>query len=165
MTASLERVELRCIRSHAACFQRHGSPPKIMPQTDISLHNTANCESIDLLIRQSNSGLGNWQKNLTIPIPTPGLANFSLLTDPFVNSTFCIRAVKLVCLVPNNQAWKNPDCFSKRGSNFMIGLMFDRHRLFWWEIIFKAEKNQKCASFNNVTRTAAWFEYSLRRKW
>jgi len=30
--------------------------------------------------------------------------------------------------------------------------MFDGHKLFWWEIIYKAEKNQKCASFNNVTR-------------
>jgi len=28
--------------------------------------------------------------------------------------------------------------------------------VFWWEIIFKAEKNQKCASFNNVTRATIW---------
>ena len=32
--------------------------------------------------------------------------------------------------------------------------MFDGHKLFWWEVIFEAEKNQNCASFNNVTRTA-----------
>ena len=38
--------------------------------------------------------------------------------------------------------------------------MFDDHNVFWWEIIFKAEKNQKCASFNNVTRAAVWSEYS-----
>ena len=44
------------------------------------VHNTANCESIDLLIRQSNSGFGSRQKNLTTPIPTPESANFNLLT-------------------------------------------------------------------------------------
>jgi len=51
-----------------------------MPQSDISFHNTANCEYTDLLIRQSNSGLGSRQKNLTTPIPTPESATFSLLT-------------------------------------------------------------------------------------
>ena len=33
--------------------------------------------------------------------------------------------------------------------------MFDGHNVLWWEIIFKAEKNQKCASLKNVTR-AVW---------
>jgi len=61
----LKSAELRCNRSRTAHFQRHGTPPKIMPRSDISFHNTANCESIDLLIRQSNSGLGSQQKNLT----------------------------------------------------------------------------------------------------
>jgi len=41
--------------------------------------------------------------------------------------------------------------------------MFGGHKLFWCEIIFKAEKNQKCASFNIVTKTAVWSEYFLRR--
>jgi len=89
--------------------------------------------------------------------------NFQLTDfDPFADSTFCTRTVKLVCVLPNNQAWKNPGCFSKRGNNFKIVLMSDGHELFWSEIIFKAEKNRKCASFNNVTRTAAWSECSLR---
>jgi len=70
MTSSLESAELRYNRSHAAPFQSHGAPPKIMPQSDISFHNTANCESIDLLTWQSNSGLGSRQKNLTTSIPT-----------------------------------------------------------------------------------------------
>ena len=84
MTSSLKSAELRYNRSHAAPFQRHGAPPNIMPQSDISFHNTANCESIDLLIRQSNSWLGSLQKNLTTPILTPESANFSLLTfTPF----------------------------------------------------------------------------------
>jgi len=80
MTSSLESAELRYIRSRAAPFQGHGAPPKIMPQSDISFHNNANCGSIDLLIRQSNSGLGSPQKNLTTPIPTPESENFSLLS-------------------------------------------------------------------------------------
>jgi len=80
MTSFLESAELRYNRSHAAPFQRHGARPKIIPQSDISFHNTANCESIDLLIRQSNLGFGSRQKNLTTPIPTPESANFSLLT-------------------------------------------------------------------------------------
>jgi len=75
MTSFLESAELRYDRSHAAPFQRHGAPPKIMPQSDILFHNTANCESIDLLIRQSNSRLGSRQKNLT----TPESATFSNL--------------------------------------------------------------------------------------
>jgi len=69
---------LRYIRSGAAPFQMHGAPPKLTPQSDISFHNNANCESIDLLIQQSNSGLGSRQKNLTTPIPES--ENFSLLT-------------------------------------------------------------------------------------
>jgi len=91
MTSSLESAELRYNRSHAAPFQRHGAPPKILPQSDISFHNTANCESTDLLIRKSNSGLGSRQKILTTLIPTLGSANFSLLTltplptPPFVS--------------------------------------------------------------------------------
>jgi len=80
MTCSLNSAELRCNRSYAAPFQRLGATPKIMPQSDISFHNTANCESTDLLIRQSDSGLGSRQKNLTTPIPTPESATFSLLT-------------------------------------------------------------------------------------
>jgi len=63
MKSFLESAELRYNRSHAALFQRHGVPPKLMPQSDISFHNTANCQCIDLLIRQSNSGLGGRQKN------------------------------------------------------------------------------------------------------
>ena len=47
MTSSLESAVLRYNRSRAV---------KIMPQSDILFHNTANCESIDLLTRQSNSG-------------------------------------------------------------------------------------------------------------
>ena len=78
MTSSLESAALRYNRSHASPFQRHGAPQKILPQSDISFHNTANCESIDLLTRQSNLGLGSWQKNLTTPIPE--WANFSVLT-------------------------------------------------------------------------------------
>jgi len=62
MTSYLERAELRYHRSQAAPFQRHGAPPRIMPQDDISFHNTANCESIDLLIRQSKSALGSRRK-------------------------------------------------------------------------------------------------------
>jgi len=77
MSSSLGSAELRYNRSHAALSQRHGAPPKIMPQSDISFHSTANC---DLLIRQSNSGFGSRQKNLTTLIPTPESANFSLLT-------------------------------------------------------------------------------------
>ena len=60
------------------------------------------------------------------------------------NKPLPFRAVKLVCVVPNNQAWKNPGCFSKRGNNFKIVLLSEGHKLFWWEIIFKAEKNQVC---------------------
>jgi len=33
MTSFLESAELRYNRSHAAPFQRHGAPPKIMPQS------------------------------------------------------------------------------------------------------------------------------------
>jgi len=33
--------------------------------------------------------------------------------DPFADPTFCTRAVKRVYVVPYNQAWKNPGCFSK----------------------------------------------------
>jgi len=73
---ALESAELRYNRSHAAPFQRQGAPPKIMPQSDISFHNTANCESTDLLIGQSNSGLGIRYKHLT----TPESADFILLT-------------------------------------------------------------------------------------
>jgi len=80
MTSYLGSAELRYNRSRAASFQRHGTPPKIMPQSDISFHNAANCESIDLLMRQSNSGLGSRQKNLTTLIPTPESVNFSFLT-------------------------------------------------------------------------------------
>jgi len=47
MASPLENAELRHIRSHAAPFQRHGAPPKLMPQSDISFHNNANYESID----------------------------------------------------------------------------------------------------------------------
>jgi len=77
--SSLESAELRYMRSRAASFQRHGVPPKTMPQSDISFHNTANRESVDLLIRQTNSRLGSRQKTLTTPIPTPEPANFSFL--------------------------------------------------------------------------------------
>jgi len=80
MTSSLESEKLRCNRSHAAPFQMHGAPPKIMPQSDISFHNTANREFTDLLMRQSYARLGSRQKNWTTPIPTPESANFSLLT-------------------------------------------------------------------------------------
>jgi len=127
MTSSLERTELRYNRSHAAAFQRHGAPLKIMPQGDISFHNTANCEPIDLLIRQSKSGLGSRRTILT---RSRQLSAHWLW--PFADSTFCFRAVKLVCVVPNNQAWKNPGCFSKHGNNFKVVLMFDGHKLFWW---------------------------------
>jgi len=77
MTSSLESAELRYNRSHAAPFREHGSPPKLLPQSDISFYNTANCESIDLLLQQSNSGLGSRQKNLTTSIPTPESATSS----------------------------------------------------------------------------------------
>jgi len=80
MASPLESVEFRYNRSHAAPFQRHGALLKILPQSDILFHNAANCESIVLLIRQSSSGLGSRKKNLTILIPTPESANFSLLT-------------------------------------------------------------------------------------
>ena len=76
----MESAKLRYNVSHAAPLQRHDAPPKIMPQSDISFHNTANCESIDLLIRQFNSGLGSRQKILTTPILTPESATYSLLT-------------------------------------------------------------------------------------
>jgi len=112
MTSSLESTELRYIRSRAAPIQRHGAPPKIMPQSDISFHSNANCESIDLLIRQSIPGLGNRQKKIDDPDSDPGVGKFQLTDfDPYADPTFCIRAVKLVCVLPNNQAWKNPGCF------------------------------------------------------
>ena len=63
MTSSLESGQLRYNRSPTAPFQRHGTPPKIMPQNDISFPNTANCESIDLLIGQSTQDLGVGRKS------------------------------------------------------------------------------------------------------
>ena len=62
MISSSKSAELRYNRSRAAPFQRHGARPKILSQSDISFHNTANCEWIDLRIRQSNLKLGGRQK-------------------------------------------------------------------------------------------------------
>jgi len=89
-----------------------------MPQGDISFHNTANCESIDLLIRQSKSRLGSRRKNLTIP--TPGSATFSLLTlsrlptPPSVSGLSNLFALyqiikheKIQAVFPNVEQFKN----------------------------------------------------------
>ena len=66
MTNSSKSGEFRYLRSRAARFRRNGAPPKTMPQSDISFQITATCESIDLLIRQFNSGLGCGQKTFCI---------------------------------------------------------------------------------------------------
>jgi len=94
----LECAELRYNRSHAAPFQRHGAPPKRMLQSDISCHNTANCESIDLLIRQSNSGLGVGRK---IWRPRFRLRSRKILLNdfhPFSDSTFLSRLSNVFAL-------------------------------------------------------------------
>jgi len=131
MTSCLESAELHYIRSRAAPFQRHGAPPKIMPQSDISFHNNASCEPIDLLIRQSNPGLGSQQKNLTTQIPTPESENLSLLTlTPMKIPPFVSGLSNLFALYQIIKHEKNPGCFSKRGNNFKIVLMSDGHKLF-----------------------------------
>jgi len=46
-------------------------------------------------------------RNFDDPDSDPGVGKFRLTDfDPFADSTFCIRAVKLVCVVPDNQAWR-----------------------------------------------------------
>ena len=54
MTSSFESSELRYNRSHPAPFQRQGACTAknnaATAQSDISFHNTAICESIDLLM-------------------------------------------------------------------------------------------------------------------
>jgi len=115
MTSSLESAEFRCNHSHAAPFQRHGAPPKIMPESDISFHNTANCESIDLLLRQSNSGLGDRQKNLTTPIPTPESTNFCLLTLTPVPTPHSVSGLSNLLALHQIIKHINSDCFYKCG--------------------------------------------------
>jgi len=101
-----------------------------MPQNDISFHNIANCESVDLLIRQSNSGLWSRQKNLTTPITTPESKNFSLLTLTRMPTPSSVsRLSNLFALHQIIKHEKNPGCFSKRGNNFKIALMLDGHKL------------------------------------
>jgi len=131
MTSSLESAEFPYNRSHAAPFQRHGAPPKIIPRSDISFHNTANCESVDLLIRQFNSGLGSRQKNLMTPIPTPESANFSLLTLTPLQTPPSVSGLSNLFALYQIIKHVNPSYFSKRGNNFKSVLTFDGHKLFW----------------------------------
>ena len=158
MISSLESAEFPYNRSHAAPFQRHGAPPKIIPQSDISFHNTANCESVDLLIRQFNSGLGGRQKNLTTPIPTPESANFSLLTltplqtPPSVSGLSNLFALYQIIKHENIQAvFQNVETILIL---FICLIVTNCSGEFLVVITLKAEKNQKSASFNNITRMA-----------
>ena len=103
---------------------------KLMPQNDISQNdNNANCESVDLLIPQSNSGLWSRQENLTTPIPTLESENFSFLTLNHMPTPPSVSGLSnLFALYQIIKHEKIPGCFSKRGNNFKIVLMFDGHK-------------------------------------
>ena len=162
MTSSLESAELRYNRAHAAPFQSHGAPPKITPR--VIFHSTIQW-IVNLLFYWHGSltqGLGVGRK-VCHPDSDSGVDSFQLTDfDPFGDATFCIRAVKLLYVVSNNQAWKNPGCFSKRGNNFKIVLMFDGHKLFWWAVAILEWKKwgnlwcQRKSRGGNINIYLAW---------
>jgi len=80
----------------------------------------------------SNSRLGSRQKSLTTPIPTRKSEIFSLLTLTPMPTLPSVSGLSNLCaLYQIIKHEKNPGCFSKRGNNFKIGVMFDAHKLFW----------------------------------